>query len=159
MRVLWQKDENWSTLKKAMERRRNLAVNLLCDEDTVTQMTGNNCLQRIGRIPITFDNDFPPGKQALLSHNQVKYVEYIIVTRETLNLGMSRREVIQMISDIRQISYYVQAETHLDYLIRGKRLPNMKRHGRVTKSQAMTTERLHIFVLQQYHWHMMIEAK
>ena len=41
-----------------------------------------------------------------------------------------------MISDIGQACYYVQAEIHLDCIIREKRLPNLKRHGRVIKSQA-----------------------
>ena len=42
----------------------------------------------------------PPRKQALLSQSQVKYSEDIIVTRDTVKLGMSRREVIQTISGI-----------------------------------------------------------
>ena len=71
---------------------------------------------------------------------------------------MSRREVIQMISDIGQASSYVQEDNHLDCLIWVKWLPNMKRHGQVINSQAMTTERSHICVSQQYCWHMMIEA-
>ena len=62
----------------------------------------------------------PPRNQALLSHRQVKYVEDIIVTRDTANLGMSRKEVIQIISDIGQENSYVQADNHLDYLIREK---------------------------------------
>ena len=81
-------------------------------------MTVTNCLQIIGSRPITFENAFPPVKQVLLSQNQVKYVEDIIVTRDTSNLGMSRQEVIQTISYIGQASSYVQAENHLDYLIR-----------------------------------------
>ena len=72
---------------------------------------------------------------------------------------MSRWEVIQTISDIGQESYYFQAENHLDYLIREKWLPNMKRGGRVVKSHATTTERSHICVSQPYRWHMMIEAE
>ena len=71
-------------------------------------------LQSIGIISITFKNSFPPVNQALLSHNQVNYVEDIIVTRDTANLGMSRRGVIQTISDIGQASSYVQAYNHLD---------------------------------------------
>ena len=86
------------------------------------------------------------------------YVEDIIVTRDTANLGVPMREVIQIISDIGQAISYVQVENHLDHPIREKRLPNMKRHGRVIKAQAMTTERLQICVSQQYCWHMMIEA-
>ena len=122
-------------------------------------MTVTNCLQRIGRRPITFENFSPPGNQALLSHNKVKYVEDIIVTLDTNNLGMSRWEVIQTISDIGQASYYVQAENHLDYLIWEKRLPNMKRGGRMAKSHATTTERSQMCVSQQYRSHMMIEAE
>ena len=36
--------------------------------------------------------------RALLSENQVNYVEDIIVKRYTAKLGMSRKEVIQFIS-------------------------------------------------------------
>ena len=35
----------------------------------------------------------------------------------------------------------------------------MKRYGQVIKDQATTTERSHIFVSQQYCWHMMIEEE
>ena len=86
----------------------------MCYEDPVPQMTVTNCLQRIASRLITFYNAFPPGNQVLLSHNQVEYVENIIVTRDTANLGVSRREVIYTISDIGQANSYVQAENHLD---------------------------------------------
>ena len=56
----------------------------------------------------------PPIKQALLSQRQVKYVQDLILKEHTANLGMSSKEVIQVISDIGQASYYVQAENHLD---------------------------------------------
>ena len=36
MRILWWKEENCPTPKKALERRRNPAVNQVCDEDLVT---------------------------------------------------------------------------------------------------------------------------
>ena len=39
-------------------------------------------------------------KRVLLSENQVKYVEDIIIKRNTANLEMSRKEVIQVISEI-----------------------------------------------------------
>ena len=56
--------------------------------------------------------------------------------------------MIQTISDIVQASSYVQAENHLDYLIWGKRLPNMNRGGQVIKSQATTKKQSHICVPQ-----------
>ena len=35
----------------------------------------------------------------------------------------------------------------------------MKRHGQVIKDQATTTEQSHIFLEQQYCWHMIIEEE
>ena len=65
--------------------------------DIVPKQTVFNILQRIGRKPITYENDLPMKKRALLLENQVKYVEDIIVKRDTENLGMSRKEAIQVI--------------------------------------------------------------
>ena len=96
-------------MKKYLEIRRNSAVNQVCDEDPIPRMTVINFLKRIGSRTIKFENAFPPGKQALISHNQVNYVEDIIVTRDTANLGMSMMEVIQTISYIGQERSYVQA--------------------------------------------------
>ena len=79
-------------------------------------------------------------KRALLSENQVKYVEDIIVKRDTANLGMPRKEVIQVISELGQEKSFFQADNHLDYLIRVKRLTHLKRLGRVVTAQATTTE-------------------
>ena len=79
---------------------------------------------------------------------QVKYVE--VFFGDMANLGMSRKEVIQVISDIGQENLYIQAENHLDLIIRKNWLPNMKRLGRVIKSQTTATELFQICVSQQY---------
>ena len=71
-------------------------------EDPFLLITVSNCLKRIGRKPIKYYNYFPMRHQLLLSEREVKYVEYIIVTRYRENLGMSNKEVIQVISDIQQ---------------------------------------------------------
>ena len=55
---------------------------------TVPKMTVVNCLKMIGIKNITYDNTFPPIKWVLLLKSQVKYVEDVIVTRVTENLGM-----------------------------------------------------------------------
>ena len=98
--------------------------NRVCDEgdlelgkDTVPQMTVVNGLKINDSKPITYENYFLLRKRLLLSQRQLKYVEDIIFTRDTENVGMTRKEVIQVISDIRKENYYVQAENHLDYLI------------------------------------------
>ena len=65
--------------------------------DRVPRQTIFNILRRIGRKSITYKNVFPYKKRALLSNSQVKYVEDIIIKRDTANLGMSRKKVIQFI--------------------------------------------------------------
>ena len=64
-----------------------------------------------------------------------------------------------MISDMEKESSYVQAENKLGYLIREKRMPNLKRGGQVIKAQATTTEQSQIYVSQQYRWYMTIEVE
>ena len=86
-------------------------------------------------------------------------MEYIIIKRDTANLGMSRKEVIQVILELGQAKSFSQAGNHLDYLIELKRLTNLKRLGRVVSDQATTTERSHICLSQKYRCHMMIEAE
>ena len=86
-------------------------------------------------------------------------MEDIIIKRDTANLGMSRKEVIQVVSELGQEKSFVQAENKLDYLIRGKRLTHLKSLGRVVSDQKMTTELSQICVSQQYRWHIMIEAE
>ena len=107
-------------------------------------------LLRIGRNLITYENALPRKKMALITESKVKYVEDVIVKRETANLGMSRKEVIQVISDIGQEKFFVQAYNHLVYLILVKRLTHFKRLGRVGKYQTTTIERSQICVPQQY---------
>ena len=57
-------------------------------------MAVTHCLKRVGIKLVTYDNFFPLRHWALLSERQVKYVEGTVVTRDTANLGMSRKELI-----------------------------------------------------------------
>ena len=68
----------------------------------VPKQTIFHFLRRIGRKPITYENTFPMNNKALLSENQVNYVEDIIVKIETANLGMASKEIIQVISYLGQ---------------------------------------------------------
>ena len=56
-----------------------------------------NFLKRIGSKPIIYDNKFLMRYWALLSESQVNYSGYIVVTIDTDNLEMSRKELIQVI--------------------------------------------------------------
>ena len=66
--------------------------------DRVPRQTVFNVLRRIGRNSITYDNLFPDKKRAFLSNSQVKYGEDIIIKIDTANQGISKKEVIQVIS-------------------------------------------------------------
>ena len=57
------------------------------------------------------------NNKTFLSDNKVKYAEDIVVKINTANLGMSRKEVKQVISDLGQAKSFVQANNHLEYLI------------------------------------------
>ena len=112
-------------LKKSMERQINPAANGVCDEscfelgkDTINLMTVANFLKRIGSKLITYKNASPPRNQALLPQRQVNCVKDVIVTRNTENFGMSRRQVIHTISDIIKGCSYVQTKNTLNCLIR-----------------------------------------
>ena len=67
-------------------------------------------------------------------------MEDVIIKRDTASLGMSRKEVIQVILELGQAKSFVQADNHLDYLIWANRLIHLKRLGRVVSAQEMTTE-------------------
>ena len=105
----WWSEANWPRLKEALVNSRYPYLRGQCDEaclelglDPVPKQKIFNVLQRIGRNTITYENDFPMKKRKFLSENQVNYVEDIIVKRGTTNLGMSRKEVIQVISELGQ---------------------------------------------------------
>ena len=142
-RIQWWPEANWPSLKDALVKSRDPNYrgrwDVACLDlgiDRVPRQTIFNVLRRIGRKPITYENFFPDNNRALLSNWQVKCVEDIIIKRDTANLGMSRKEVIQVISELGQAKSFVQAENHLDYLIRLKRMTHLKRIGRVVSAQA-----------------------
>ena len=117
----WCTEANWPSQKEALVNSRYPSLRGLCDEaclelglDPVPKQTVLNVSTRIVRKPITYDNVFPEKKRSLLSNSQVKYVEDIILKRYTENLGISRKEVIQVISELGQSKSFVQAENHLD---------------------------------------------
>ena len=58
-----------------------------------------------------------------------------------MNLGVSRKEVIQVISEIGQADYYPQAENYYYLMIWEDRLSNLKRHIWLIKYQVMTVEK------------------
>ena len=112
----WWKEDNWPRLKKALVNSLYPSLRGQCDEaclklglDPVHKQTVFNVLRRIGRKPITYENHFPMKNRALISENQLNYVKDIIVKIDTANLGISRKYVIQVISELSQEKSFVQA--------------------------------------------------
>ena len=105
----WWTEANRPRLKEALANSRYPYFRGQRDEaclelgfDTVPKKTVFNFLRRIYRKPITYENVFPMKKRSLISEIQVKYEENIIIKRDTANLGMSGKELIQVISDLGQ---------------------------------------------------------
>ena len=96
-------------------------------------MTTVNCLIRIGRNMITYKNDFPLKNQTLPSETEVNYIQDIIFARDTVNIGMSMKEVIKVVSDIVKADSYLHAYNKYDRLILEERLSILKRNGYVSK--------------------------
>ena len=95
-------------------------------EYAVPQIIVVDCLRRAVRKAIKYENGLPMRKRKFLLEIQVNCVEDIIVKRDTANLGVSRKEVIQVISELGQTKAFSQADHHLDYLILEKRLTHLK---------------------------------
>ena len=105
----WCTDANWPRLKEALVnswypylRGQCCKACLELGFDPVPKQTEFNVLRRIVRKPISYDNVLPVNKRSLLPEIQVKYVEYITIKIDITNLGMSRKEVIQVISELGQ---------------------------------------------------------
>ena len=53
----------------------------------------------------------------MLPERQVKYAGVVIVKKDTSKIGMSRKEVVQVILKLSQAKLFVQSYKHLEYLI------------------------------------------
>jgi hypothetical protein len=74
------------------------------------------------------------------------------------NNGMSRKEAITLIMDWADCGDRIKATNHFAYLVRNKKLPDLKRDGRVVTAQKTTTKRGQITIEQQIRWHGVIES-
>ena len=116
-------------------------------------------MSRLGQKDPTVQNCFPVARKSPLSNELLNVLQDIVRKRDQINNGVTRKEGIQLILDLGQCTSSRSAENHLDYLIRNKRLPNLKRGGRVVTAQSTTTERSQINRQQQLRWHFLIEAE
>jgi hypothetical protein len=113
------------------------------------------------RVPldaITAPMIFCARSVALLDEAELELLMTTINYRDEANTGMSRHEVVSLIMEIVQNGNRKKCEDHYDYLIRSKKLPSLKQHGRVVLAQARTTKHSQIMVQQQLlRWHTTVE--
>jgi hypothetical protein len=67
-------------------------------------------------------------------------------------IGMSYEEVIQLMKQL-TLATSKQCDKHLNYLVRMKKIPELKSHGRVLRAQATKPMRSCICMEQQLRWH------
>ena len=78
------------------------------DKDTAPQIKVAYCLKIVDSKPIAYNNSFHLIGWEFISQRKVKCVDDIIVTRDIVNIGMERKEVIEVISYIVQANHYVK---------------------------------------------------
>ena len=110
----------------------------------VPPTTLKSVIRRLGNKKTTVENCFQAQKEGILSNELVQVLQDIIRKRDQINNGVTRKEAIQFMVDMGQCVSSTSAENQLDYMIRMKRLPNLKRNGRIILAQSTTTERYQI---------------
>jgi hypothetical protein len=97
-------------------------------------------------------------EKSLTSEADQAEIAEIIRCQDINNNGMSCKEAITLIMDWADCGDRVKATSHFAYLVQNKKLPDLKRDGRVVTAQKTTTKRGWITTEQQVHWHGVIES-
>jgi len=89
---------------------------------------------------------------SLTTNSDRELLQHIAKSRDEMNRGMSRKEMIVLIAEFFRVPYKT-AENHFDYLIKLKQLNELKRGGRVVATQATTTNRTAITAQKLHRTH------
>ena len=164
-KIDWSQNNYWPALKLALENERKPLVSQLSLEELhqatgvfVPKSTVKSALKRLVQKKITHENVFPSKTSALLSNDQVDFVQDIIVKRDQDNNGVSRKEAIDIIYNLAGEKKMKDAENHYDYLIRKARLNRISRGGKVTAAQSTTSEHCGITVPQKLRWRVLVDT-
>ena len=110
--------------------------------DSISEMNGDDkhkTLVEYDRHVATDVDDHKP-KGVLTSSADREFLQSVIKARDDRNAGMPRKEIISIIAELANTNMKT-AENHLDYLIRSKKLPELRNSGRVVRAQPTTTNR------------------
>lgn len=95
-------------------------------------------------------------RESVISDEVRKRLEKVIVARDARNNGMSRREVIEVISQLGDCTLK-QADNYFTYASARGKFPLLKRGRKVVTAQKTTTSRTQVTVEQQYRWHLAVD--
>ena len=87
----------------------------------------------------------PWRRKPLLDDEDVQFLSNTISYHDQANTGMTRSEIVSLMMELKQIGgpkNWKKCVDHFDYLIRSKKLPDLKMGGRVVAAQATTTKTL-----------------
>jgi hypothetical protein len=115
------------TANSWLKKMQKEAVSKTNDDDSDNKLTSFDCHVKTD----------PKYKSSLTSNADREFLQPVIKTQDERNTGMSRKEVISVISEIASVPIKT-AENHLDYLIRSKKLPELKNSGQIVSAQATT---------------------
>ena len=113
----------------------------------VTRVTTTSILLSDGR-----------AEKSLTNEDDQREIAEIIRCRDMNNNGISRNDAITLIMDWTHCNDRVKAKNHFAYLVQKKKLPDLKRGGRVVTAQKTTTKRGQITIEQQVRWHGVVES-
>ena len=162
-RINWAAPAYFPTLVDAIKEKGKLGRDYKNGPSTrdgffVPRTSLNSVMLCLGRKEPTIENCFPNYRStALLTEESVVVLQDIIKKRDQINNGVSRKEAIELVCELGQAKSMKQAENHLDWFIRSKKMDRLKKGGKVVSEQATTTEGIQINVEQQLCWHFLIE--
>jgi hypothetical protein len=95
--------------------------------------------------------------RSLMSEPMHAFIAGIAKCCDEAQIGMSPEEVIQLMK-LLTLATTKQCDNRFNNLVRMKKMPELKNHGRYQRAQAMMTKRSCIQMEQQLRWHNEIES-
>jgi hypothetical protein len=94
---------------------------------------------------------------SLMSEPMRAFIAGIAKCHDEAQISTSWKELIQLMK-LLTLATRKQCDNHFDYLVRMKKMPKLKNHGRVQRAQATMTKGSCIQMEQQLWWHNEIES-
>ena len=96
--------------------------------------------------------------RSFTSKSQQQFLGDVAKACDENNNGMSRKEMISLILHLVGSNKTKSADNHFDYLVRNKKLPQLKQGGKVRSVQKTNKKKMsQVTISQQLRWHTVID--